>query len=62
MVIYGVIVVNFLRTLSTKSTISQIIKIVKNLKLFFIGFRTLRICLDQKPNLATSEGLHVVVN
>ena len=47
------ILVNFLSIFCTKSTISQEIKIEK---LFSIGFRTLRIFFDQKPNLATFEG------
>ena len=38
--------------MSTKSTISQKIKIVN---CFFLGFRILRIFLDQKPYLATYE-------
>ena len=54
------ILVYFLSVLSTKSTISQQIKIGK--LLFFIDFRTLRIFLDQKPNLATFEGDQFVVN
>ena len=48
MVIYGDIVVNFLRILSTKSTISQKLKIAEIGKCFLIGFRTLRIFWDQK--------------
>ena len=47
------ILVNFLSIFCTKSTISQEIKIEK---LFSIGFRTLHIFFDQKPNLATFEG------
>ena len=42
------ILVNYLSILSTKSTISQKIKTQKSENNFFIGYRTLRIFLDQK--------------
>ena len=42
---------NFLR-IRTKLTISQKLKLEK---CFFLGFRTLRIFLNQEPNLATFE-------
>ena len=41
---------------STKSTIFQKLNIAKRFQNIFIGFRTLHIILEQKPNLATFEG------